>query len=758
MDIKSKVLKEIIKKYNLSKESSLKKELKKYFERMPEAYFRLSDLDDILSDYRIIRQILEKKKNIFEYKSDIEKFIVLKHDFDLLVDSLKRLYKENLEKTKLFRIYNDKNKDILVAGTYDRLTETKKKSNKNFKIVNWEKSEILKEKNKNKRIYYKKTPSNKNIIKIELKNISFITLIKNIFETIFGRSWSFVEIWVEHNYNKSIRSICKIKIEFFLSLDKENLNSIKEDLSRYLQAYIEPRSIFDIIGPAMVGPSSSHTAGANRIGQISRNILISLLKNNKINEIKKIDIKLIGSFRDTGLGHHTPEAIIGGLSAFDTDDENMISEGENAINNRKNFYFKFNNQKVNFGGFKSGSEKDDEFYIDDKNNNIAEVIAETKNKKIIITGFSVGGGNVEIRYINRKRIQNGIIDGKKDVIFDYEKLAIVKNGKSGIRIKSITGDDAQEKTRDKKLLDFNTFEEMVDIMGENIKGEKLIEKILEFEKEISGLEKASSVNTMESMWTIMKKAIHKGINNNKSSSLNLVGEDSGFLDKILDSKESKTYGDNIYTRALKYAIAVNEINAKSGLIVACPTGGSSGLLPSVLKSWGEFAKSRTKKVREKNIINSLFVAGFLGMILFDDVPTAGADLGCQAEIGGGAAMAAGALTFLEGGDLKQIIQAFTLALKNSMGLVCDPVAGLVEVPCVKRNGIYSSMAISASLMAIAGVESKISPDEVVLAVKEVGERMSEDYKETARGGLANTRDGKKIFKDLEQKNWDFFDK
>ena len=132
------------------------------------------------------------------------------------------------------------------------------------------------------------------------------------------------------------------------------------------------------------------------------------------------------------------------------------------------------------------------------------------------------------------------------------------------------------------------------------------------------------------------------------------------------------------------------------------------------------------------------------MILFDDVSTAGADYGCQAEIGAASAMAASALTYLEGGTPEQMVEAFTIAIKNVLGLICDPVAGLVEVPCVKRNGMYATQAISAAMMALSGVRSFISPDEVMLTMKEVGQRLHIDYKETGRAGLAKTRDGKVV--------------
>jgi L-serine dehydratase len=170
-----------------------------------------------------------------------------------------------------------------------------------------------------------------------------------------------------------------------------------------------------------------------------------------------------------------------------------------------------------------------------------------------------------------------------------------------------------------------------------------------------------------------------------------------------------------------------------------------------LQAYHELAKPGKKKMLE-----AILVSGFMGMILFNDVSTAGADYGCQAEVGVGAAMAACALAWLEGGNSEQVIHAFTLAIKNSLGLICDPVAGLVEVPCVKRNGVFASVAVSAAMMSLSGVRSFISPDEVVLTMKEVGDKLHRDYKETAGGGLAKTRDGKAVERAFESEVKRFF--
>ena len=230
--------------------------------------------------------------------------------------------------------------------------------------------------------------------------------------------------------------------------------------------------------------------------------------------------------------------------------------------------------------------------------------------------------------------------------------------------------------------------------------------------------------------------------------MKLSWKDSNTINKYRE--KNKTF-DNIYGKAVTYAVAVNEVNAKSGRIIACPTAGSCGILPWVLKAYYEL-----KKVKEDRILESLMIAGFYGMILFDDVSTAWADYGCQAEVWAAAWMAASALVYLEWWDVEQMVEWFILAIKNCLWLVCDPVAWLVEVPCIKRNWLYSSHAISAALMALSWVKSFISPDEVVLTMREIWARLNVDYKETSRAWLAKTRDWKWVEKEFEENNNKFF--
>lgn len=191
--------------------------------------------------------------------------------------------------------------------------------------------------------------------------------------------------------------------------------------------------------------------------------------------------------------------------------------------------------------------------------------------------------------------------------------------------------------------------------------------------------------------------------------------------------------------AMEKALKMGESNACMKRIVAAPTAGACGVLPAVLVPLYE-----EERVSEDEVIHALYTAAGIGQVIASRAFIAGAAGGCQAEIGAASAMAAGALVFLQGGDEEQISHGVAMALKNLLGLVCDPVAGLVEVPCVKRNVIGAVNALSSADMALAGITSRIPPDQVIDAMKEVGESMHVSLRETGEGGVANTPEARKI--------------
>lgn len=242
----------------------------------------------------------------------------------------------------------------------------------------------------------------------------------------------------------------------------------------------------------------------------------------------------------------------------------------------------------------------------------------------------------------------------------------------------------------------------------------------------------------------MKEAISKGLNSTEKSISGQCGADCAIL-KERYLKKSAIFGKS-FEKITTYALATSEENIRMGKIVACPTAGSCGIVPSVLVGISE-----EYNFDEKTQIDALITSGAIATIISYKVALAGAVAGCQAECGVACAMSAGLLTQMFGGNVNQIIHSVALALKNIMGLTCDPVAGLVEIPCVKRNPFLAINAVTAYELAISGIESKIPVDEVVDAMLQTGELMSPMLKESSQAGLAKTKTAIKIEKELKEK-------
>lgn len=198
-------------------------------------------------------------------------------------------------------------------------------------------------------------------------------------------------------------------------------------------------------------------------------------------------------------------------------------------------------------------------------------------------------------------------------------------------------------------------------------------------------------------------------------------------------------------RATARAVAVGEVNACMGKIAAAPTAGSAGILPAVLVTMME-----EHEIPREKILDALLVASAVGLIFAKNSSFAGSEAGCMGETGSAAAMASAAIVYLLGGNEEQILEAVGFALKASMGLVCDPVGGLVEEPCTTRNAVGVANAFVSAQMALAGIKSLIPADEVIFATKEVGDLMSPRLKESGQGGLANTPTGRAIQKKVFQ--------
>lgn len=234
---------------------------------------------------------------------------------------------------------------------------------------------------------------------------------------------------------------------------------------------------------------------------------------------------------------------------------------------------------------------------------------------------------------------------------------------------------------------------------------------------------------------VMRESVIAGMERDVRSASGLTGGDAWKMSQRIGSN---LVGD-VFICALTRAIAVSETNACMGRIVAAPTAGSCGILPACLLTIIEDCGGD-----EDAAVKALFTASAVGMVIARNATIAGAEGGCQAECGAAGAMAAAAVTEMCGGTPKMVENACAIALKNVLGLVCDPVAGLVEIPCIKRNVMGTANALAAAEMALAGIDSKIPADEVIWSMKKIGDSMHPDLKETARGGLAATPTGKRL--------------
>lgn len=248
--------------------------------------------------------------------------------------------------------------------------------------------------------------------------------------------------------------------------------------------------------------------------------------------------------------------------------------------------------------------------------------------------------------------------------------------------------------------------------------------------------KEESFRMMEKMWRAMKEA-GESYDKNQRSRSGLVGGMGGQMREYLEKGNSLS--GSFISEVIAQALEMGEANACMHRIVAAPTAGACGVLPAVL-----LPIYKRQMASDTEITEAMYTAAGIGQVIASRAFIAGAAGGCQAEIGSASAMAAGALVCLRGGGPEQITHAAAMALKNLLGLVCDPVAGLVEVPCVKRNVIGAVNAVSSADMALAGITSRIPPDQVIDAMKEVGESMHISLKETGEGGVANTPEARKI--------------
>lgn len=268
-------------------------------------------------------------------------------------------------------------------------------------------------------------------------------------------------------------------------------------------------------------------------------------------------------------------------------------------------------------------------------------------------------------------------------------------------------------------------------------GKKISELVLDDQAAVCETSKEKLYKKMFKSFRIMQSSVEDGMEEDTRSVSGLTGGSAWKMKQQVDA--GKNICGSLFGHAMTMALAVSETNACMGKIVAAPTAGSCGILPAVLLSVME-----EKNIPEENVVMSLFTASALGLVIANKASIAGAEGGCQAECGSASAMAAGALVEMCGGTPQMVADACAIAIKNILGLVCDPVAGLVEIPCIKRNAMGTANAFTAAELALAGITSAIPVDEVIWAMKKVGDSMAVTLKETGEGGLAATPTGKAL--------------
>ncbi|MCI1722113.1 MAG: L-serine ammonia-lyase, iron-sulfur-dependent, subunit alpha [Lachnospiraceae bacterium] len=291
----------------------------------------------------------------------------------------------------------------------------------------------------------------------------------------------------------------------------------------------------------------------------------------------------------------------------------------------------------------------------------------------------------------------------------------------------------------KPLFKYESIAELTD--EANRSGRKISDLVLEDQSLSPELQNVSVYQKMKDYYRDMQNSVREGRRADLKSISGLTGGEAHRMDESIQSGSTLT--GSFLAGAICRALAVSGLNAAMGRIVASPTAGSCGILPAAVITMQE-----EKKISEDDCIMSLFTASAVGMVISKKATLAGAEGGCQAECGSASAMAAAAVTELAGGTPDMISNAIAISLKCCLGLVCDPVAGLVEVPCIKRNASGVTNAFTAAEMALAGITSAIPADEVIDAMKQIGNLLPVSLKETAGGGLAATPTGRRLQKEI----------
>lgn len=453
-------------------------------------------------------------------------------------------------------------------------------------------------------------------------------------------------------------------------------------------------SIFDVFSVG-IGPSSSHTVGPMKAAYT---FLEELIKKRKFKNTTTIKCDFYGSLALTGKGHGSDKAIILGLMGFkpETVDSDLIPGYIEEVKKTNEMIIKIgrNKHSLHFD-----VKKDIKFHrrvsLPFHPNGMAFAAFDETGKELARSiYYSIGGGFV------------------------------------------LTEDEAQTnefpEAQIKLKYPFSSGEEL---LAQCKKHKLSIAQLMLANERAWGTEKQIKKKTLE-IWNYMEKCIQRGLKNEGilPGGLKVERRAPGVYKKLLNNPENNFVDTlTILDWVNLYALAVNEENAGGGIVVTAPTNGAAGIIPAVLQYYIKFCPGSN----EQGIIDFLMVAGAIAILYKTNASISGAEVGCQGEVGVACSMAAGALAHVLGGTVKQVENAAEIGMEHNLGLTCDPIGGLVQIPCIERNAMGAIKAINAARIALRGDgNNKVSLDKVIKTMKDTGKDMKKHYKETSRGGLA----------------------
>ena len=508
-------------------------------------------------------------------------------------------------------------------------------------------------------------------------------------------------------------------------------------------------SIFnDVIGPVMRGPSSSHSAAACRIGLLLRDLM-----HGEITDVV-IDYDPNGSLVTTHESQGTDMGLYGGLMGWQADDPRMTDY---------KVHLEASGIRVKVNYLSYGAEHPNNYRITISNNKISHTFS----------AISTGGGMMEVQEIDGSDV---CLHGDTHVLLIYgddlnkisdllpaipssqvvQHLAFIEITSflpidDGLiaRISDITGvkDVCYLKpvlpvlTSEDTSVPFSTCTEMEQVGKDN--DLDLWQLALRYESARGGISEAEVFEQMRYILGIMRGGIEEGIRGTEYEDRILPVQSVGFEEKM---KSNSLLDGGMLNRIILYTTAMMEVKSSMGVFVAAPTAGSCGTLPGAI-----LGAADVLEVAEDEVVKALLAAGMMGVFIAEHATFAAEVAGCQAETGAGGSMAAAGLVTLMQGSLHQCIAASSLALQNSLGIVCDPIGNRVEAPCLGKNVMAASNALSCANMALANYEHLIPFDEVVQSMVEVGDMMAHELTCTGLGGLAATPTGRKIEQRLKEK-------